>query len=220
MLIDLSHPIHDGMQTFPGGWHPNVCFETLGRLSVEQRRTTRVTLGTHTGTHLDAPSHFLETGATIDEIPLDLLVGRTQRLDMQFSGPRQQVTKGMLQQALGDRELSRRVVLDFGWSYRFNTSTFYTDSPYLNLEAAEWIIESGVQLLGYDTASPDNPLDTRDSGCDSPIHKALLGSGVWLLEYLRDLDKLGESFDLWAMPLPLLGLDGAPTRCLGHREDH
>ncbi|MDP6560837.1 MAG: cyclase family protein, partial [Candidatus Binatia bacterium] len=74
-IIDLTFPIHEGMQTFPVHWHPVVEITQLGRLDVEARETRKMVLGTHTGTHMDAPRHFIEGGKTIDEVTLDILVG-------------------------------------------------------------------------------------------------------------------------------------------------
>lgn len=214
MIVDLSHTIRDGMQTFPADWHPRVCIQALGRLSVEGRRSSRITLGTHTGTHLDAPSHFLPDGATVDEVPLNLLMGPCQSVDMSGVPASSAISPGMLEEAFQGRDVGPRVVLSFGWSVRFNTESFYRDSPYLTDQAAEWLVANGVQVLGYDVPSPDNPLDNRYSSCDSPIHKILLGAQVWLLESLNSLDLLPQEFELIALPLPVAGLDGAPVRCL------
>lgn len=214
MIVDLSHTIRDGMQTFPADWHPRVGIQALGRLSVEGRRSSRITLGTHTGTHLDAPSHFVRDGANVGEVPLDLLVGPCQSVDVSGVPPSSPISQGMLEEAFQGREAGPRVVLHFGWSGRFNTESFYRDSPYLTVAAAEWLIANGVRVLGYDTPSPDNPLDDRYSSCDSPIHKVLLGAQVWLLESLNALDLLPRDFNLIALPLPVAELDGAPVRCV------
>ena len=220
MIVDLSHPLGDGIQTFPGGWHPNVAIQTMGRLCVEGRRSTRIELGTHTATHIDAPSHFLEDGASIDQIPLELLAGEASVVDFRHLSHRTEVSGEAMDAALPQQMNSPRLLLCFGWSRHFNSSIFYDAYPYLSREAAEVIIDRGVRLLGYDTPSPDNPNHGRDAEVDSPIHKAFLTSNVWLLEYLNNLDALPANVHLYALPLPLVGLDGAPARCIGVVDDH
>jgi arylformamidase len=215
MLVDLTHPIHEGMLVFPGGWHPDVGFETLGRLDTEARRTSRLTLGTHTGTHIDAPSHFIEDGCSIDQIPLEILVGNAELINLSMNGPRAAITAEDLEHGLGDRRPAQRLILRFDWARRYSNVDFYNESPFLTREAAQWVIDNGVRMLGYDTPSPDNPLDSRESACDSPVHKLLLGSDVWLVEYLCNLHLLPETFEFIALPLTLRGLDGSPARCLG-----
>ena len=74
-IIDLSLPIEEGMMTFPTHWHPVVEVTVLGRHGIEGRETRKIVLGTHTGTHADAPRHFIPNGGTIDEIPLEILIG-------------------------------------------------------------------------------------------------------------------------------------------------
>lgn len=74
-IIDLSLSLHEGMMTFPSHWHPVVEISILGRHGIEGRETRKLVLGTHTGTHTDAPLHFIPNGKGIDEVPLEVLVG-------------------------------------------------------------------------------------------------------------------------------------------------
>src|ERR1700730_7456200 len=74
-IIDLSLSIEEGMMTFPTSWHPVVEITILGRHGIEGRETRKLVLGTHIGTHADAPRHFIPNGRTIDEVPLDVLIG-------------------------------------------------------------------------------------------------------------------------------------------------
>ena len=219
MIVDLSHPIKDGIQTFPGGWHPNVAIQSLGRLCVEGRRSTRIELGTHTATHIDAPSHFIEDGASIDRIPLELMTGAASVIDFRHLSHRTAVSAEAMVAALPDELHTPRVILRFGWSKHYNTPTFYDSYPYLTLEAAEVLIDKGVRLLGYDTPSPDDPNNGRGAELDSPVHKILLTSNVWLVEYLNNLDALPMNVHFCALPLPLVGVDGAPARCIGVVDD-
>lgn len=219
MIIDLSHPIRDGIQTFPGGWHPNVAIQSLGRLSVEGRRSTKIQLGSHTATHIDAPSHFLENGADIDRMPLDLFYGEALVVNFQHISDGAAVSGEAMTAALPINMPTDRVILNFGWAKHYNTPIFYKNYPFLSFQAAQVLMDKGVRLLGYDTPSPDDPNHNKDAAEDSPIHKAFLSSGMWLVEYLNNLEGLPETIQLCALPLPLVGVDGAPARCIGITND-
>lgn len=214
-VIDLTHGVEEGMARFDAHWHPDVEVERLGSIPKEGRESRAVRLGTHTGTHVDAPLHFLEEGGTVDRIPLEVLVGEVRLVDMTHLGEDGVVTA----QALADVPLDERVVFHFGWSRHFgDPDRFYHGYPHFTAEAADDLVGAGVRLVGYDTPSPDDsrgPLDGSDE--DSPIHKRLLGAGVVLVEYLANLDAVPD-LDGWsiaALPLKVVGGDGAPARvCL------
>jgi arylformamidase len=93
--------------------------------------------------------------------------------------------------------------------------SFYTDHAYLSHEAAHWLVDRGVRLLGMDTPQPDNPRSDPKATVDSPIHKILLGNGVILVEYLCNLSLLHSSeIEFIALPLKILGADGSPVRAI------
>jgi len=212
-VIDLTHPVCEGMLTFPGLNHPRVEVTQLARHAVEGRETRRLVLGTHTGTHLDAPLHFVPGGRSIDEIDLDLLAGPAAIADLTDVGPLEEVGAERLAAALGAPLRHPRVLLRFDWSRRWGGLDYYTDAPYLSEAACRWLLDHGVRLLGMDTPSPDDPRAAYGTQSDSPNHKLLLGAGVYLVEYLTDLHRLGgrETF-LVALPLKVTGGDGAPAR--------
>ena len=91
-IIDLTFPIHEGMTTFPAPWHPFVEITQLGRHGLEGRETRKIVIGSHTGTHCDAPRHFIPGGATIDEIPLDVFIGPAVVCDLSGAPASQAIT--------------------------------------------------------------------------------------------------------------------------------
>jgi kynurenine formamidase len=108
-----------------------------------------------------------------------------------------------------------RILLRFDWSRHDGTRKYYTDHPYLTVSAASWLVDQGVKLLGMDTPMPDNPADGSASANDSPVHKALLGRGVVLVEYLCNLSALtSRDVQLIVLPLKVRDGDGAPARCV------
>ncbi len=212
--VDLTHPIREGMVSFPSPNHPAPEITVLARHEDQGRMTRRLVLGTHTGTHLDAPLHFVPGGDAVESLSLERLVGPAQVADLSHIGPLTEVSRDELERALGGAPNRPRVLLRFGWSRRFVDLGFYSESPYLSGDACRWLVDCGVDVLGMDTPSPDNPAHGEDSQIDSPNHQLLLGAGVILLEYLTNLSALGDEVFLLALPLPLEGADGAPMRVI------
>ena len=213
-IIDLSLPIEEGMMTFPTHWHPVVEVTVLGRHGIEGRETRKIVLGTHTGTHADAPRHFIPNGGTIDEIPLEILIGPASVADFTDCRALQEIEVKDLQQKLGAK-VPPRLILRTDWSEHFGKMKFYNEYPFLSQNAAQWLVDQGVRLMAMDTPSPDNPAHSRGAAKDSPNHKVLLGAGVVLVEYLVNLKAISaSSVELIVLPLKLKGSDGSPARCV------
>ena len=117
-IIDLSLPIEEGMMTFPTHWHPVVEVTILGRHGIEGRETRKIVLGTHIGTHADAPRHFVPNGRTIDDVPLEILVGPAVVLDFTSCAPLKEIDVIDLKRELRDRA-PERIILRTGWSQYF-----------------------------------------------------------------------------------------------------
>ena len=213
-IIDLTHPIYEGMMIFPVSWHPATKVEQLGRHGIENRETRKVTIGTHCGTHIDAPRHFIPNGDTLDEISLDVLVGSAHMIDFSAAAPHQQMEIKDFKDQLGN-ERPRRLVLRFDWSDHWGTMNFYNDQPYISEDAGQWLVDRGVKLLAMDTPQVDNPEHGRNGPKDSPLHKLMLGKGVIFLESLTNLKLISKNvFELIALPLPIRCSDGAPCRAI------
>ena len=206
--------IEEGMQTFPTLWHPFVEITQLGRHGIEDRETRKIVLGTHTGTHIDAPRHFIKNGKTVDEISLETLIGTATILDFSYCGPEYEVGVEELKRAIGNKPI-QRLILRFDWDKYLGTMDYYTKSPYLSNSAATWLVEQGCALLGMDSAMPDDPRNGKGSDNDSPIHKILLSNEVILLEYLVNLKSITEPvFEIIVAPMKIKGADGSPVRAM------
>jgi len=213
-IVDLSLSLHEGMMTFPTHWHPVVEVSILGRHGIEGRETRKLVLGTHTGTHTDAPLHFIPNGKGIDQVPLDTLVGEATVLNFAPVQANQEIGVAALKEKLGEKA-PRRVILRTDWSDHFGEMSYYNNYPFFSQDAARWLVDGGCRLIAMDTPSPDNPAHSRTSGNDSPNHKVLLGAEVVLVEYLTNLRALTKSVvELFVLPLKVKGGDGAPTRCI------
>lgn len=213
-VIDLTYSLEEGMTTFAAPWHPLVQINQLGRHGFEGRETRKISMGTHTGTHVDAPLHFISGGKTIDMLPLEKLVGEVSILDFSHLEENQAVTREMLL----DRKIGPRTIVRFGWGKHWGSKKYYAGYPYFSPEAAAYLVEQGVELLGMDTPSPDDSRAKLGGDAqDSPMHKYFLGHEVILMEYLANLEEADEntSWCVAALPLKIRGGDGAPARvCL------
>lgn len=205
-LVDLTMPFSG--RTIPVPGHPQPTLGPLHTLERDGVRNTVLTMSLHTGTHVDAPSHFVPDGATIDQIPLDRFRRRAVRIDLSDSRPGEaiglrQLEKGGLDLAAVEGAI---VLLASGWSDKtWRDARLYADNPFLATEAAEALAAAGPSALGLDFAVDD----TRPW----PNHSVLLGEGVLLIENLMGLGALpAEGFDVIAFPLRLAGENGGPAR--------
>jgi arylformamidase len=214
-IFDLSYPIHEGMTTFPVHWHPIVEITQLARHGIENRETRKVVLGTHCGTHIDAPRHFIPGGSTVDQIPLDLFVGPARVLNFTpVRTAKQEFGVDDFRERLGEHH-PERLVLRFDWSDHWGSMSFYSDHPFITEDAGQWLVERGVKLLAMDTPQIDSPDHGRNSPKDSPLHKIMLGAGTIFVEYCTNLKKLtAEEVQLVVLPLNIIGADGAPARVI------
>lgn len=214
MIIDLTMPLREGMMTFPVAWHPVVEVTQLGRFHVEGRETRRVSLGTHTGTHVDAPLHFIKGGAPVNQIPLDACYGPARVLDFTDLADKAEITLEMLKARVGT-PVPPRLLFRFDWEHRLDSLAYYSDHPYLSEDACQWMVDQGVRLIGLDAPMPDDPRNGRGSEKDSPNHVILLSAGVVILEYLVNLSQIpAGDFILSALPILIDGADGAPVRAV------
>jgi len=218
-VVDLTFPIHEGMTTFPVPWHPVVEISILGRHGIENRETRKITLGTHTGTHCDAPRHFVPGGISVDELSLYILTGPAYVLNFSLLAELSEINSHDLELALGENR-PERLVLRFDWCRKWGTMEYYSEHPYLTEEAGEWLVARGIRLIAMDTPMPDNPKNGRGTVNDSPLHKIFLKHGVIIVEYLCNLKELTqENIELIVLPLKIAGADGAPVRCIAYEFD-
>jgi len=213
-IIDLSMTIREGMMTFPVHWHPPVSITQLGRFEVEGRETRRLTFGTHTGTHVDAPRHFLKNGITIEYTDINIYYGSACVLDFTQLADKAEITLEMLKRKLPN-DHPKRILFRFDWEKRLSSLKYYSDHPFLNEEACMYLVSCGVVLVGFDSPMPDNPLNGRGSEKDSPNHTIFLGHNVAILEYLCNLSELPDAeFILSAFPIKIENGDGSPVRAV------
>lgn len=210
-IIDLSHPLCDGMPVFPGD--PAVTFEQTQTISQTGYNVTRLCTGTHAGTHLDVPRHCIHGERGVDRVPLDVLVGWAEVLDLPDKGPGSEITAADLDTFASRIEEGARVLVRTGWSKRFGQADFFSDFPGVTEGAALWLTARKVRLFGLEQPSvhPRRHLE---------VHKALLSAEVVVIETMANLHELTQDrVYLAALPLRLAGLDGSPARVIAIEGD-
>jgi len=214
-IIDLSLGLHDGMITYPTSVHHKFESSVMGRIAIEGRKTRKFTMGSHCGTHVDAPSHFFEDGNTIEDYDVNDLIGDGLLIDLSRTEPGRVIEADELEQYVVEiREKKiKRLLFRTDWSRFFNTRQYYKDWPYFSPDAMDLLLSLDIKLIGLDFPSPDSAYFGDDCSLDSPNHKKIFTKGVILAEYLTNLDKLNSGMIyLMVMPLKLIGFDGAPSR--------
>jgi len=205
-LIDLTHPMGQDTMVWPGDPPPE--FREKASVEKDGYSVQTMSLSNHVGTHLDAPSHVIAGGVTLDQIPLETLIGRAVVLDFTGKGRNDLIRRRDLEPFADRLEAGGRVLAKTGWDRHFNTPAFYDGFPCFSLEAAKYLTSRKIVLLGMDMPSP-SPVDDPDQA----IHKTFLGAGVVLLEGLRNLTLLRDAeCDLIALPPLFRGLSGSPCR--------
>lgn len=210
-IIDITHNLSAEMASWPG--------DTEFQLEWTQRldgggavNLSRLTLSPHSGTHIDAPLHFSAHGASVDELPLSLLIGRCVVLDLRphlwQDEDRPEITASLLEESSSDSvdALSSRVLVRTGYAFG---RPFNTDFAHFSPGAVGWLASRGVRLLGTDAPSVDD-FDSKTM----EAHLACLHNDVTVLEGLN----LGEvnpgTYRLIALPMKIAGAEGAPVRAV------
>lgn len=208
MWHDLSQPFGPGMDHSTALAPPR--FESERTVAEDGASVTRFDAPTHAGTHVDAPAHVVEDGATLDDLPLDAFAGEAVVLDVPCDTPRELGPDDL--RAGGAVREGDVVLVHTGWGERQGTEAYY-EYPWLSASAAEWLLDCGAKLLGTDTLSPDEPRSLRSGEGESyPVHRRLLESGVPIAENLRLSAVAGRRVEIVGFPLRIEGGDGAPAR--------
>ena len=192
-IIDITRPLSAGTVSYPGDTPPQFSQRDAGLYLISD-----LSMNSHSGTHIDAPVHYLKTGDTIDTVPLDHLIGPCQVIDITAAGSA--ITAEALRGRIGN---AKRILLKTAFS---RETEFKEDYPHLTRDAAELLVENGVLCVGIDSFSIEAFV------CDGSVHRTLLGNGCLIVELLDLSGVGGGEYDLAALPLRLAGLDGAPAR--------
>lgn len=208
-IHDVSLPLRDGGVVYPGDPAIRIGVHTAVARG-DPANVSTLALGSHSGTHVDAPVHFLAGGDTVDRLPLERLVGPAVVLDV--SGG----VGGIGAEELAEHDLAdrSRVLLRTGNAVLLRRGEFSPRYRVLTLGGVRYLLDRGVELVGVDTLSVE-----EFGSADFPVHRLLLEAGVVIVEGL-DLSAIPAGrYGLICLPLRLAGLDGSPARAVLTEEE-
>jgi arylformamidase len=207
-IIDISLPINNQTVVYPN--NPAVQIETVAKIPENSSRLSKITFGSHTATHIDAPSHTLEGGDSIDLYPLENFIGPAKVFDFSYLNP------GELIKISDFEKVAENISVEAGDRILVKTSNsnrgfaeFYDDFVALDGDCADWLAEKNIALFGIDYLS----IKQRGSA-DNRAHNSLLSKKIPIVEGLNLKEVSAGNYNLFCPPLKLDGLDGAPARAV------
>lgn len=203
--IDLSLDLEQGIPVYPG----DPAFSRQAFLTHEQDglQASILSMSCHTGTHLDAPRHFLADGVTIDQLPIDRLIGPAFVADLAWIPGRLLDLDELDLSGMQDGDM---LILATGWDSRAGCECYYQDIPCFAPGSSQWLIQKGIRVLGLDLPTVVEASQPTDPAL---MHRLLLGHEIIIIESLARLTPLaGQRIWLHAVPLRLVGSDGSPVR--------
>lgn len=207
-IVDLTLTVQPGMR--------GVDFEINSTIAGKGWNTTLLHLYSHSGTHLDAPYHFVAHGERVDELILDKCVGKALVIDLTSLKPRELITVEHMAAYAEKIGPGARLLLRTDWSTRAGSPEYRSHLPRISLQLAEWLAERRIALLGVE---PPSVADVHSREELTSVHRALLEAGIVVVEGLANLDELRqEEVTFIALPLKLKGGDGSPVRAIAIEE--
>ena len=213
-IIDLTLTVSDEIPTFPGSPQPS--FIPWENVKEDGYNLELLFLSTHTGTHMDAPYHFLEKGAKIHEISLKKLVSEAILIKSKKKGG-ESITKTDIQKfekKHGKIASFSSVIFYTGWQRNLQKKYYFTKNPGLSVSAAKYLASKKINLVGIDSPSIDLGKDSKFS-----VHQIFAKKGILIVENLANLEKIKSSkFHLVVLPLKLKNATGSPVRAIAFVE--
>jgi arylformamidase len=205
-VIDLTHPLQTGMPVFPG--EPGPSLSNTAVLQEQGYRVKWLEMGSHTGTHMDAPAHLIPEGKTLDSFPVSHFSGVAYIMVIP-EGTRE-ISIGFVRQFADSLGNAEYLLLNTGWSRYWGQESYFRGFPVLSAEAAVWLSGYPLRGIGMDTISAD-PVES----VTLPIHHILLQAGMVLVENLTFPDHgCPDHLFFCCFPLKITGADGSPLRAV------
>ena len=213
-VIDLTLTVSNKIPTFPGSPQPN--FIPWENIKEDGYNLELLFLSSHTGTHMDAPHHFLEKGTKIHEISLEKLVSKAVLIKSRKKS-NESITKTDIQKfekKHGKIDGFSSVIFLTGWQKNLQKKYYFTSNPGLAVSAAKYLASKKISLVGIDSPSIDVGTDPKFS-----VHQIFAKKGMLIVENLANLDKIkSPTFHLVVLPLKLKNATGSPVRAIAFVE--
>lgn len=208
--IDLTLTISSSIPIFPGSPKPQ--FILWSTLKEDGYNLELLFLSSHTGTHLDAPYHFVKNGAKIHQIPLDRLIGNAILIKIKKE-KNQAITKDdlvLFERKNGNIPKHSSIIFHTEWQKNLNTDFYFIKNPGLSESAATYLVSKEINLVGIDSPSIDLGKDKTFS-----VHKILAKNNILIVENLSNLNKISSKrFNFVILPLKLKDATGSPVRAI------
>jgi len=210
-VIDLTLTVSEKIPTFPGSPKPHfIEWETIPK---DGYNLELLFLSTHTGTHIDAPFHFVKNGKKIHEIAPERLVNEAVLIRIGKNSNRS-ISKTDIQnfeQKNGKIENGSTVIFYTGWQKNLNKEFYFSENPGLSVSAAKYLVSKKINMVGIDSPSIDLGTDSKFS-----VHHVLAKNNILIVENLANLGKIkSNNFHLITSPLKLKNATGSPIRAFG-----
>jgi len=207
MIIDLTREVRSDTKVFPGS--PSPKFITWTKMDVHGYYSEVIFMSTHTGTHMDAPSHFVNNVSSIDKITVNRFLSNAVLIKMR-KGPNQLITQGDIVSSNARINHGDTIVFSTSWENEVDNDHYFSHNPGLGEDAAIYLIDKKVNAVCIDSPSIDKGSDNN-----FPVHKILLSKDILVVENLCNLDKLSSQyFKIIMLPLNLSGASGSPIRAI------
>lgn len=210
-IVDLSHDYYTGMPH--AGTIPAPAFREVRHLEEHGLRCMELTIPTHLGTHIDAPSHFIADGDTVDALSPEALIGPAQCVEVNTPADTAIETEDLAPQC-EPAERGDALLIRTGWDTKYGGAD-YAKHPYLSQDCSQWIVNCGFRMVGIDTVTPELPVHLRPDPYPAPVHRTLLGNNVLITENLALGEVANRRFTLVVGALRIVGGDGSPARVFG-----
>lgn len=208
MIIDLTQSISPTLKQFPGS--PDVAFIKWSKYEIEGYNLEVMFLSTHTGTHMDAPSHFIKEGYSVDKIDVNRFIMSSTHIIRIHKDPNELISLEDIVNSGVSINTGDSIVFSTGWEKHYFSDNYMSSNPGLSIEAATYLIDNKINTVAIDTPS-------IDAGKDSSFiaHQALLKNNIIIIENLCNLEKINKNnFTFIAVPLKIIGATGSPIRAL------
>ncbi len=208
-VIDLTHVIREDMPVYPGTEPPRL--EPANTYERDGFKETRITMFSHTGTHMDPPAHLFPDGLTLDRFPPEQFIGKAVVIDCHDLAEGEPITMERIRRVGEDVERADFLLFYLGWDRRWGTAAYFGDYPCLDDEVLDFILRGSYKGIGFDVIGLDPIADAKLTR----HRKLFAGKPIVNIENLCHLDQCGPGlFRFSCFPLKTENSDGAPVRAV------
>lgn len=202
-VVDLSHLLNPQISVFPGTLPP-----VFDEIDIEGYTELKITMFTHSATHIDAPCHILKNTKSLDKFPAEKFIGKGIVIDCK-NLRNKSITVSFLKQHEALIKQTHFILFNSGWSAKWKSPDYFENFPTLTAEAALWLTQFNLKGIGLDSISLDEVDDLN-----LPNHKIVLEKEILIIENMTNLDSINGDFIFQCFPIKIENADGSPVRAV------